>query len=196
MGVLLTAVGCARPPDGNGRAATVACAERAGPLEGGTRAAELAGTYELTLVATSGDSTGSRAEGRLTLQPNDSAHAVVRGMGSDTPRPNVSTPLFGWTDLPAGQVDAVNTGSLGATDPDAPGVLVIESIAEETGTPRDIILRLGAFSNDRGRLLFDGGYTVLRVSWIDDGAFGGSWESAAMNYGSAGGYFCARPAAP
>jgi hypothetical protein len=108
----------------------------------------------------------------------------------------VGTPLYGWTDIVAGAVDAVNTGSLRATDPDAPGVLLFEERAGEPDTPPDIMLRLGEFSNDRSRLLFDGGYTVLRVSWIDRGAFGGSWESAAMNSGSAGGYYCAQPAVP
>jgi hypothetical protein len=90
-------------------------------------------------------------------------------------------------------VGAVNTGSLRASDPNAPGVLLIEGRTEETEAPPDIILRLGEYSNDRNRVLFDGGYTVLRVSWTERGAFGGAWESAAMNRGSAGGYFCAQP---
>jgi hypothetical protein len=192
-GVLALTAGCARPPDGNGAAQVVACTERSGPLASEVRARDLAGSYRLALVATSGDSAGSRAEGQLTLAPNDSVHTVVRGMGTDDPRPNVATPLYGWSDLAARSVGAVNTGSLRASDPDAPGVLVIEGRTEETGAPPDIILRLGEYSNDRDRVLFDGGYTVLRVSWIESGAFGGSWESAAMNRGSARGYFCVQP---
>jgi hypothetical protein len=192
-GVLALTAGCARPPDGNGAAQVAVCTERSGPLAPDARARDLAGSHRLTLVATRGDSAGSRAEGQLTLTPNDSAHAVVRGMGTDVPRPSVATPLYGWTDLAARTVGAVNTGSLRASNPDAPGVLVIEGRTDETDAPPDIILRLGEYSNDRDRVLFDGGYTVLRVSWIEGGAFGGSWESAAMNRGSAGGYFCARP---
>ena len=195
-GILALTAGCARPPEGNGSTQAVACIERSGSIAADVQARDLAGSYRLTLVATQGDSTGSRAEGQLTLTPNDSAHAVVRGMGADAPRPNVSTPLYGWTDLVARMVGAVNTGSLRASDPDAPGVLVIEGRPEGTEGPPDIILRLGEYSNDRDRVLFDGGYTVLRMSWIEGGAFGGSWESAAMNYGSAGGYFCAQPAGP
>jgi hypothetical protein len=192
-GVLAMTAGCARPPDGNGAAQVVACTERSGSISADVQARDLAGSYRLTLVATQGDSTGSRAEGQLTLAPNDSVHAVVRGMGTDAPRPNVATPLYGWTDLAARTVGAVNTGSLRASDPDAPGVLLIEGRTEESEAPPDIILRLGEYSNRRDRVLFDGGYTVLRVSWIEGGAFGGSWESAAMNRGSAGGYFCAQP---
>lgn len=183
---------CARPPEGNEATRTVACTERSGPLTADIRASELVGSYQLTLVATRGDSAGSRTEGRLTLSPNDSTHAVVRGMGADAPRPNVSTPLYGWTDVAGATVAAVNTGSLRATDPDAPGVLVIESLAGGAEAPPEIILRLGEYSNDRERVMFDGGYTVLRVSWADGETFGGSWESAAMNHGTAAGYFCAQ----
>ena len=192
-GALALCAGCARPPDGNGAAQVVACVERSGPISSDVRARDLAGSYRLTLVATTGDSTGTRAEGKLTLAPNDSAHSVVRGVGTDAPRPNVATPLYGWTDLAARTVGAVNTGSLRASDPDRPGVLVIEGRPQGAEVKSDIVLRLGEYSNDRDRVLFDGGYTVLRVAWIDGGAFGGSWESAAMNRGSAGGYFCAQP---
>jgi hypothetical protein len=184
--------GCARPAERDEVTQRQACTAQTGPFAAGVSAAELAGPYHLTVVSTTGDSTGRRAEGRLTLEPNDSAHTTVVSMG--VPNPNVTTPLFGWTDIVGGAVDAVNTGSLGATDPDAPGVLVLESRAAGADASPEIILRLGEYSNRRDQVLFDGGYTVLRVSWVDNGAFGGTWESAAMNYGSAGGYFCAYPA--
>ncbi len=190
VAVLLLA-GCARQSEDSSVAQAPACRQRTGPLSADAAAASLAGSYHLTVIATAGDSSGRRVEGQLTLELNDSVHTVVVSAG--VPNPNVTTPLFGWTDAVGRAVGAVNTGSLRATDPEAPGVLVLESRAGGGGATPEIILRLGEYSNRRDRVLFDGGYTVLRVSWIADGAFGGSWESAAMNYGSAGGYFCADP---
>ena len=187
----LLLAGCARQSESGTVAETTACTQKQGPLSADASAASLAGSYHLTLIATAGDSTGRRAEGRLTLERNDSARTAVVSAG--VPNPNVTTPVFGWTDLVGGAVGAVNTGSLRATDPEAPGALVLESRAGGAGAAPEIILRLGEYSNRRDRVLFDGGYTVLRVSWIEEDAFGGTWESAAMNYGSAGGYFCAYP---
>lgn len=73
-----------------------------------------------------------------------------------------------------------------STDPDAPGVLVIES--ESRGT-RQILLRLGSDANRVDLRLYDGGHTVLRVGQIDADGFFGTWESAARS--SIAGHFCA-----
>ena len=53
---------------------------------------------------------------------------------------------------------------------------------------------MGSQVNRRDEVRFDGGYTALRVGWIDDeGAFGGSWASGVRTV-EAEGHFCAVPA--
>ena len=166
-----------------------ACEPRPGPLPAEASADALAGTFRLVLVATEGDSTGRTAEGRLDLQANDSTllQFEVPGMGAYR---DVTTPLFGTTDVPLAEVHAYQPGALDSDDPLAPGVLVLVRRPPEAAP--QVTIRLGAMANRRNtELLFDGGYAALRVRWIGEGAFGGEWESAVPNRLHSAGHFCA-----
>ena len=71
-------------------------------------------------------------------------------------------------------------------------VLVLEQRSQPTGPP-SITVRLGSIANNRAVAPFDGGYTALRVGWLEEsGAFGGSWASGVRNEQAAG-HFCAVP---
>jgi hypothetical protein len=181
--LVVMVAGCAQQAD-NGDASAAACVARTDSLAKGTRAADLAGTYRITLVATRGDSAGGETQGTLRLIANDSAHAGVPGRDG-----SVTSPLYGSTSLLMGVVGGVGTGALDADDPDAPGVLVFE-----WASVPEIMMRLGQRANRRdGRMQFDGASSVLRVSWVEGGSFGGSWRSGAMGATTAGGHFCAAP---
>lgn len=168
-----------------------ACEPRPGPLPVEASAEALAGAFRLVMVATSGDSAGRAVEGRLDLRPNDSSMVAleVPGMGA---YPDVSTPLFGTTDVALARVDAYQAGPLDSADPLAPGALVLARRSPDAAP--QITVRLGSLANRRNaELLFDGGYAALRVTWIGDGAFGGGWESAVPNRAHSAGHFCAYP---
>jgi len=149
----------------------------------------MAGSFRLTMVATAGDSVGRVAEGRLELRANDSALVGVRypGLGD---MPDVTSPYYGSADIVLGRVGAFQPDGIDSTDPLAPGVLVLDRRPAD-GAPR-ITLRFGTLANRRDAApLFDGGYTALRVSWVADTAFGGTWESAVPNRLHSSGHFCA-----
>ena len=165
------------------------CEPRPGPLPAEASAGLLPGAFRLMMVATVGDSAGRTAEGRLDLQANDSTllRFEVPGMGAYR---DVTTPLFGTTDVPLAEVDAYQPGALDSEDPLAPGVLVL--LRQAPDSLPQVTVRLGARANRRNaELLFDGGYAALRVTWIAEGAFGGEWESAVPNRMHSAGYFCA-----
>ncbi len=149
----------------------------------------LAGSYRLVLVATAGDSAGATVEGALALQPHDSAmrRLTVGGRESD---PSQSAPLYGTSDVVLGAVGALELGSLSSADPTRPGVVVIERREEPGAPPARLTVRFGANANRRDLVRFDGGYTVLRVGWVDERGFGGTWESGVRGPTS-GGHFCA-----
>lgn len=132
------------------------------------------GRYRLVLVAHTGD---RRVSGVLVLVASPPEREVL---GS------ASTPLQGSTDIDLGAVGAHRIGDPTSTDPDAPGVLVIES---ERGGTRQILLRLGSDANRVDQRLYEGGHTVLRVQQIHADGFSGVWESAVRS--SVTGYFCA-----
>ena len=96
-------------------------------------------------------------------------------------------------EMPAGGAVAVVSVNDAFDDPDsedpqAPGVLVLES--SQTGTRR-ILLRFGADANRRDDMLFDGAYTVLEVREIAADGFAGNWRSG-LRLSRLEGYFCAR----
>ena len=168
-----------------------ACEPRPGSLSVDASAEALAGTFRLVMVASTGDSAGRAVEGRLELQPNDSSMLAfeVPGMGV---YPDVSTPLFGTTDVALARVDAYQAGALDSADPVAPGVLVL--VRRSADAAPQTTLRLGSLANRRNaEPLFDGGYAALRVTWVGDGAFGGAWESAVPSRSHSAGHFCAYP---
>lgn len=164
-----------------GQADPQACAPVEEPASDLT-AAELAGEYNVRLVATSGAKDGASAGGRLELMAQDSAYeARTRAAGySDTA---FSFPLYGATEVDLAAVGAVTPGDPGSADPLSPGVLVIQR-------PGGVMLRLGSEANRPGVRRFDGGYTVLQVQQVTDEGFAGTWRSA-VGLEEAGGHFCA-----
>ena len=106
-----------------------------------------------------------------------------------SPEPGVIVPLYGTTTVALDRVGAVKLGDLESADPMKPGVMVMEHRAEQNSLP-DIVLRFGSFANQRDITRFDGGFTALRVKWIQAGNFGGTWESGVTGP-EAKGYFCA-----
>ena len=154
------------------------CETTAGEL---TRDATLVGAdgrYRLVLVTRTGNRTVS---GVLVLVSSPRGRGVL---GS------ASTPLQGSTDIDLREVGAHRIGDPASTDPDAPGVLVLESGGRDT---RQILLRLGSDANRVDRRLYDGGHTVLRVKQIDADGFAGTWESRARSSGTGGAFCATRP---
>ena len=119
------------------------------------------------------------AQGTLTLRQQPSG---LDSLGS------AATPLYGFTNVNLRAVGAYEVGDPDSEDPQAPGVLVLES--SQTGTRR-ILLRFGADANRRDDMLFDGAYTVLEVREIAADGFAGNWRSG-LRLSRLEGYFCAR----
>jgi hypothetical protein len=148
-------------------------------------ASRLAGEFAVRLVAGSGAKRGATTEGRLQLTPQDSAHRRLElpdGSSSST----YTLPLAGTAAVDFAAVGAVAPGDPASTDPESPGVLVIER-------PGQVMLRVGSDANRRGVRRFDGAFTVLRVQQITDDGFVGTWESG-LGTDLSGGHFCANRA--
>jgi hypothetical protein len=175
--VLLAACGGANA----GQAGPQACAP-VDSAETELTAEALEGEYTLRLVATSGEKQGATADGRLELMEQDSAYRVMeRTDGSaDT---TFSFPLYGSAEVDFAAVGATTPGDPGSSDPQSPGVLVIER-------PAGVMLRVGSEANRRGVRRFDGGYTVLQVLKVTEQGFAGTWRSA-VGLEQSGGHFCA-----
>ena len=138
-----------------------------------------AGQYQLTLVEVVNGTDARSAQGTLTLRQQPSG---LESLGS------AATPLYGFTNVNLRAVGAYEVGDPDSEDPQAPGVLVLES--DRDGTRR-ILLRLGADANRRDDMLFDGAYTVLEVREIAADGFAGTWRSG-LRLSRLEGYFCAR----
>jgi hypothetical protein len=152
--------------------------------------ANLAGEYQLRLVATTGSKKGSATDGTLKLQKQGEAlrYRIRPGGTIDSA---VVHPLYGATEVDLSAVDAVRVGSTTSEDPMQPGVLVIERHAREGQPPSsEIVLRFGSDANRRDRQRVDGGYTALRVRKVSPEGFAGTWGSGIVGEQSAG-YFCA-----
>lgn len=197
--VLLMFSGCS-PPNGDGpppnpeqttasgeatEAAAPACTPPQGRLAVDASLEGRAGVYHLTMVRETDDPPRT-AQGSLSLLIQPEPFRRFVGSTGD-PIPGVTSPLFGSTNLNVEDVGAVQIGDLSSEDPEYPGVLVIES---ETGTGPNILLRFGSDANRRDLVRFDGGYTVLNVVEITEGAFGGTWSSGTRGPESTG-FFCA-----
>jgi hypothetical protein len=164
--------------------------ERCGPvpaeLPAGARLDGLEGWYRLEMAAVTGEHKGATVAGRLRLEPNDTTH-LFRSRPGGTRDTTARYPYFGTAEIDLEAVDAVRPGDLASLDPDAPGVLAIES-------PNEVMLRLGSEANRNDVVRFEGGYTVLRVRRIEADGFQGDWSSGGpMPTGS--GYFCLERAA-
>jgi hypothetical protein len=160
-------------------------------LESSATAAGLPGEYRLRLTATTGPGSGRSIEGALRLWPlpDSLAHEVmVLGVRDST----TTESLGGSADVDRTALGVVRTGDLGGSDPTAPGVVVIEHRARgPVGRPQ-IVLRMGADANRRGRVRYDGGYFALTLRSKGADGFTGTWVSGAGPISaSAAGYFCA-----
>jgi hypothetical protein len=177
--------------------ATDPCRPPTGSLPSTATAGGLAGDYRLHITATAGSSAGRWTEAALRLRPRDDSARVVVVLGiRDT---SSSLPLSGTTDLDPAALGAVQTGSLTAEDPEAPGVLVIEHHPARPDAGAEIMLRLGAGANRRGVVRYDGGYFALTVRSMGPGGFEGTWSSGVGGAGVGGGaegYFCAERIQP
>ena len=157
-------------------------------ITAGTSMSNLAGEYQLTLVATEGAQQSHSVSGELALVEHNDEDRYIRSPDG-SPEPGVVVPLYGTTTVSLDRVGAVKLGDLESTDPMKPGVAVMEHRAEQSSLP-DIVLRFGSLANQRDITRFDGGFTALRVKWVRSGNFGGTWESGVMGP-EAKGYFCA-----
>jgi hypothetical protein len=172
-------------------AGTMACDPVEGNLPANVDVASWAGAYRLTLVATSGDSSGNQTSGVLRLGPQlDELQSPEAGsMDAAT-----SMPLIGTVDLDLAAVHAVQVGSLDSEDPLAPGVLVLERHYEkQDGDPAaEVTIRFGSDANRRGITRFDGGYAALFALQAGTSGIAGNWASGVTSLQS-GGHFCAVP---
>ena len=159
------------------------CEPVSGNLPPGATLAGRAGSYRLVLVQIVDGEEVRSAEGALTLRRQPPG---LDSLGT------ASTPLFGFTDIDLRAVGAQRVGDPAGEDPQAPGVLVLES--GDRGERR-ILLRLGADANRRDSALFDGAWTVLEVREIAAGGFAGRWRSG-LRLARTGGCFEARKAPP
>ena len=160
-----------------------ACRPVEGRLPAGATTAGMAGTYELTMVATGGARAGRSVTGRLELVAQDSALVAVEGAAQT---------LRGTSDVVPDSVGAVTGGELVSADPAAPGVAVYEQRSASGAVT--VFARLGAGSNAHGPQPFDAAFTTLFVRRISAGGFAGGWRSSAGStfpLRQAEGYFCA-----
>jgi len=187
---LLAAAGTVACGSGHNQAAVApACEAAEGDLPADASAAAWSGNYHLTMVATSGDSTGRSTSGnlRLSLQA-DSLQLPPIGSLDDGTR----MPLYGVTDVDLRAILAVEVGTLDADDPTAPGVLVLQRQVDQDSVIKvEVTLRLGSEANRRGMTRFDGGYTALFVRQASAGGFAGHWASGVTGQLSSG-HFCAQ----
>jgi hypothetical protein len=147
-------------------------------LEIGAR--QLAGRYQLRLVATLGPATGAQAEGALWLE------SFVEGE-RDRPDAGQRRVLFGSATVALDRVGAAAPGTTESDDPTRPGVLVLE---ERTAAGSRILLRLGADANRPDLQPFESRYVVLEVVAAHATGFRGRWRSGLMET-EAEGYYCA-----
>ena len=173
-----------------------ACEPTAGSLEADATLADRAGRYHLVLVA---DSSGAVADsnsaathaisGMLILRRHPMDPDLTDSPDSTDAQSYVSTTLYGFTDVDPEMVGAHRVGDPGSKDPSAPGVLVLERA--EYGR-RVITLRLGSEANRKDLVRYDGTYTALSVSKIDEEGFAGSWRSGGgPGFSVITGFFCA-----
>jgi hypothetical protein len=188
--LVTAAVGC-----GGNKSQTAAGSMACDPVEGNLPAdidvASWAGAYRLTLVATSGDSSGSQTSGMLRLMPqmDDLRSPEAGSMDAAT-----TMPLIGTVDVDLAPVNGVQVGSFDSEDPFAPGVLVLERHYEKPdGDPgAEVTVRFGSDANRRGITRFDGGYAALFVLQAGSSGIAGNWASGVTSLQS-GGHFCAVP---
>jgi hypothetical protein len=159
------------------------CVVGGGTVASDASTADWAGAYTVALLS----SDGTRVDGSLTLADQLEEFRELVGPDGEVAA-NTQIPLFGWVDLDVSAVGAVIPGNAESQDPEAPGVVVLESRMGEQAP--NILLRLGSEANQRGLVRFDGAFTVLRVTEIGSDGFRGHWNSG-VGVERAEGTFCA-----
>jgi hypothetical protein len=152
----------------------------------------LAGEYRLQLASDS--EARATVEGSLRLwaaDPSLPQRTGPYGLADTTHR----YPLVGTAGVDLAPLGAVAPGGTTSSDPSAPGVLVIER-TNSPATDERIVLRLGAESNRREQIRFDGSYMVLRVRRVDESGFSGEWESGGAPSATRGRFCAHRTRAP
>jgi hypothetical protein len=146
------------------------------------RALALAGDYELTIVADTGERAGHVARGTITLVANDTLHRFYINPLKQGWRRRGDRPLIGWGTI-RGNVGLETAGTpIESRDPELPGILV--SLDSLRGGLR---FALGY------RPMLDGGFNEFTVTSSNEEGFAGRWFASIgpTNY-RATGFFCAR----
>jgi len=156
-----------------GRHASEACepSVQGAPLQ--IRAEELAGSWRLTMVPTSGSKAGTRITVALDLGP---------GSGQQI--------LTGSTALVADSIGASSVGDFSSTDTAAPGVALLD-YTSSSGS-RVVMLRFGSLANRTAEQRFDGSHLAAIVHSASPDGFQGTWRSGDGQNEVAAGHFCAR----
>lgn len=176
------------PAEGSVPSTSAPCALALGTLPAGMRVDDLSGEFRLTLVATSGTSTGRSTSGLLRLRRYDAAMPGPPGIAA---RPGVRYLVHGSATIALDSVGASAPGDISSTDPAAPGVLGMEWSRDNTAAgPKEITLRFGADANRGGPVRFEGTYMALHLRDLSADRFAGSWTSGAGMQRAAG-HFCA-----
>lgn len=139
---------------------------------------ELAGTYQLTMIANPPTTIDTISVGYLWLDTADERHRQIREWPG-------SFPLYG-----ASSVDLEGLGEVDflyritSSDPDLPGVQ-----AHYDDSNGELVLWFGAATTKQGMPLHTG--VLFTVQKVDSAGFAGSWTGAGLR-AAAGGYYCAR----
>lgn len=158
------------------------CEPTEGALTAGEALPEGSTAYRLVMVRGDAATRPAWVEGRLALEPRPADLRQVREW---------SAPLQGTADIDVARVGAWDTGALDSHDPQAPGVLVLQT----GGAEPTLLLRFGSTANRTDRTPFDQAFTVLTVRDIVGDSFSGSWRSGAFG-DEVRGHFCATAVTP
>ncbi len=187
---LLVSSGCRGQQPSGATAVTVPapvpCARVDAAIATGVHADTLAGSYRLTLTAQSGSRSGHSTSGSLVLTRYGSHVPPVASAASGA----THYPLYGSTSITPDSVGAAAPGAVGATDLDAPGVLVMEWPSGGAAPGTSMMLRFGANANRGGPTPIEGEHLALTVTALSPMRFSGTWSSGLPGK-TASGYFCA-----
>jgi len=184
LAVAIIGVACSTHAPPAGAVPAADCVPVDGQLAASAPWDSLNGSWMLEMVAVTGDSSGVRAAGTLTLRAQDPALRPVVRAGMT----GVTVPVIGATDIALERVGAVRIGDVGSLDPRKPGVSIWVSPA--TATTLSAVMRIGQEEIQSDLVRFDGGYTALYLRQVSATAIRGGWASAVAGT-AASGYFCA-----
>jgi len=178
--ILVAACGGSSPEEFRTGDVIQACAPVSGQLSVGETMDYMAGRYRLVMLR---DGSRAQAFGVLDLERVPEA---FRDWGSS------SASLMGSADIDLTAAGAQGLDGLDSTDPEQPGVLVLEG---PTTAGPSIVLRFGSDANRRDTTPFDGPSTALNILAIEGDRFAGSWQSS-VGAERVEGFFCAERIEP